>query len=240
MIFDPLELNYSKLKAYIDCPFLFRFIYVERQFAPQGPHSSLGLSVHKALAAYQAGGRTLADLMACYEDCWLHQGYATPQESMEFYKRGSAVLEAWWTYAQANPAETLYWEKRFEFPLGKWLIKGTIDRIDRSGPGTVAVLDYKMGFDGMREEDAAGSLQLAIYALGAERGLGLKVSSVGYLVLTSPRRLAVPYDGGGAERTLAFIQETGERMLSLDMSRKGDCARCVIRKLCRESTARDS
>ena len=53
------------------------------------------------------------------------------------------------------------------------LIKGTIDRIDRAGDGKVDVLDYKMGFDGMKEEDAAGSLQLSIYALGAERGLGL-------------------------------------------------------------------
>jgi RecB family exonuclease len=240
MIFDPLELNYSKLKAYLDCPFLYRFIYVDRRYARQTSFSSIGLSVHKALAAYHAGGRDLADLMACYQDNWLHQGYASAQESMEFYRRGAEVLEGWWRYAQDHPAETIYWEKRFDFRLGKWLIKGTVDRIDRLPDGTVEVLDYKMGFEGRTAGDAASSLQLSIYALGAERGLGLKVSSTGYMVLTDPRKLAVPYDAASGEKTLAFIKETGERMLALDMYRKGECARCVIRNSCPESSARDS
>ena len=69
MMFDPLELNYSKIQAYLNCPFLYRFIYVERKFAPQTPFSSLGLSVHRALARYHAGGRDLSDLLMYYEDC---------------------------------------------------------------------------------------------------------------------------------------------------------------------------
>ncbi len=238
MIFDPLELNYSKIRAYIDCPFLYRAIYVERKFAPQTPFSSLGLSVHRALARYHAGGRDLSDLLAHYEDAWLHQGYASAQESMEFYKRGSGVLENWWIYNQNNKAEILYSEKHFAFPFGKWLVKGTIDRVDRVGKGAVELIDYKMGFEGRKLEDVTGSLQLAIYAAGIERALNLKVVAVSYLVLCGPEKISAPYDPASAAATLEFIDRTAEKMLALEMSRKGDCARCAMRNSCPESSAR--
>ena len=234
MIFDPFELNYSKLQAYLNCPFLYRYIYVERKFAPQTPFSSLGLSVHKALARYHAGGRDLSDLLMFYEDCWLHQGYASAQEGMEFYNRGAVVLENWWMYNQNNKTEILYWEKQFEFPFERWLIKGTIDRVDRMPGGFVELIDYKMGFEGKTENDVSASLQLSIYAVGLSRALNLKVGSMGYLVLSGPKKVAMPYDPATAEATLNLIRETGEKILALDMSRKGTCARCPIRKFCPE------
>lgn len=239
MIFDPLELNYSKIRAYLDCPFLFRFIYVERRFAPQTPFSSLGLSVHKAIGRYHARPGDLGDLIAYYEDEWLHQGYGTPQESMEFYNKGAQVLEKWWAYFQENPAEVLYSEKHFEFPFGKWRIKGTIDRVDRLYDGSVELIDYKMGFEDRNEWDVSGSLQLAIYALGLERALRLKVASTGYFILSSLQKVTAPYDPASGEKTLALIGETAEKMLSQTMDRKGNCPRCPIRKLCPESTARE-
>lgn len=239
MIFDPLELNYSKIRAYLDCPFLYRFIYVERRFAPQSPYSSLGLSVHRALASFHANPGDLGDLMAYYEDNWLHQGYSTPQESMEFYNRGAEVLGRWWRDFQERPAQVICSEKNFVFPFEKWKIKGTIDRVDRLPGGKVELLDYKMGFEDRNEWDPAGSLQLGIYALGLERGLWMSVGAVGYFVLSSMRKVSVPYDPASQERTLALVRETAEKMLALDLSRKGNCARCSVRRLCPESVARD-
>jgi len=240
MIFDPFELNYSKIRAYLDCPFLYRYIYVERRFQPPTSFSSLGLSVHRALASFHARKGDLGDLLAYYEDAWLHQGYATAQESMEFYNKGARVLEDWWLHFQANPAQVIYSEKTFEFPFEKFRIKGTIDRVDRMPGGFVEVIDYKMGFEGKTNEDVAGSLQLSIYALGLTRGLRLKVGAMAYFVLTGgPVKVSVPYDPSTEEATLKLIRETGEKMTALDLSRKGKCGRCPIRKLCAESEARE-
>ena len=238
MIFDPLELNYSKIRAYLDCPFLYRFIYVERKFAPQTPYSSLGLSVHRALGRFHARPGDLGDLIAYYEDEWLHQGYSTPQASMEFYNKGALVLEKWWTHFQEHPAQVIYSEKHFEFPHGKWRVKGTIDRVDRLPGGQVELLDYKMGFEDRNEWDVAGSLQLAIYALGLSRALGQKVGAIGYFILSSLQKVSVPYDASREQATLDFIGATAEKMLAQDMSRKGDCPRCPVRKLCPESSAK--
>ena len=234
MIFDPLELNFSKIRAYLDCPYLYRFIYVERRFAPQSPFSSLGLSVHRALGAFHARPGDLGDLLAYYEDAWLHQGYATPQESMEFYNKGALVLENWWLHFQQNPAQVMYSEKHFEFPFEKWRVKGTIDRVDRMPGGVVELLDYKMGFEDRNDWDVAGSLQLSIYALGLARALKLKVAATGYFILTTLKKISIPYDAAGEEATLKLIRETAEKMNALDMARKGACSRCAIRKLCPE------
>jgi putative RecB family exonuclease len=238
MIFDPLELNYSKIRAYLDCPFLYRYIYVERKFAPQTPFSSLGLSVHRAIGAYHARPGDLGDLLAYYEDAWLHQGYCTPQQSMEFYNKGALVLEKWWTHFQENPAQVIYSEKHFEFPFERWRVKGTIDRVDRMPGGQVELLDYKMGFEDRNEWDVAGSLQLSIYALGLQRALRQQVGSVGYFILSSLQKVCVPYDQARDAATLDLIRATGEKMLALDMGRKGACARCAIRELCPESEAK--
>jgi RecB family exonuclease len=240
MIFDPLELNYSKLRAYLDCPFLYRYIYCERRFPPPTSFSSLGLSVHRALACFHARPGDLGDLLAYYEDSWLHQGYATPQESMEFYNRGAQVLEKWWFHFQENPAQVMYSEKHFEFPFGKWRVKGTIDRVDRQPGGVVEVIDYKMAFDEKTGEPPAKSLQLAIYALGVSRALKLKPSAVSYFVLSGPLKLSAPYDPSTEEATLALIGETAEKMVALDMGRKGNCQRCNIRKLCAESLFKEA
>jgi RecB family exonuclease len=158
---------------------------------------------------------------------------------MEFYNRGARVLEAWWMYFQEHRAQVIYSEKNFEFLHGKWRIKGTIDRVDRLPGGAVELIDYKMGFEDRNEWDVAGSLQLAIYALGLSRGLAQKVGSVGYFILTSLQKIAVPYDPSKEAATLEFISATAEKMLAQDMGRKGECARCAIRKFCPESSARD-
>lgn len=239
MIFDPLELNYSKIRAYLNCPLLYRFIYVERKFAPQTPFSSLGLSVHRALASFHAKPGDQGDLMAYYDNAWLHQGYASAQQSMEFYNKGAEVLERWWQHFQENPAKVLYSEKNFMFPFEKWRVKGSIDRVDRLPGGLVELIDYKMGFEGKTSDEVSGSLQLSIYAIGLSRALGLKVGAISYFILTTLEKVSIPYDPSTEEATLALIRETAEKMLAQDMSRKGECQRCPIRMLCPESTVRD-
>ena len=240
MAFDPLELNYSKVKAYLDCPHLYKYIYVDRCFAPLNPYSSLGLSVHKALARYHASGGDLSDLLAYYEDSWDNRGYAAPRQSMEFYNNGARVLEIFWAAAQGEKRRTVFSEKVFQFPFEKWRVRGTVDRVDRLDEDGFELIDYKMGFETKTPKDAAESLQLAIYALGFKRALNMAVRKVSFFVLNGMYKVSADYDGSGDEKILGLLRETGEKMLALDLARIGDCARCAIKNLCRQSTARET
>lgn len=235
MAFDPLELNYSKIKAYLDCPCLYKYIYVERRFAPLNAHASLGLSVHGALARYHALGGDLSDLLAYYADSWNNRGYATAQQSMEFYSIGAKALENYWLAARLEKSRIVFSEKVFQFAFEKWRVRGTIDRVDRLEGECFELIDYKMGFEKKTPADAAQSLQLAIYALGLKRALNITVKKVSFFVLNGPYKVSADYDGLGDEKTLALLRDTGGKILAMDLSRVGNCPHCPIKNLCAQA-----
>ena len=241
MIFDALELNYSKINAYLSCPLLYRFIYVNRHYAPPTGPSSFGLSLHHAIAAYHAEGRSFGDLMVYYQDCWLHQGYETPQQAMEYYRMGVKILEKWHGFHRQDTNKVLYWEKNFRFEFERWTIKGTIDRIDLLPGGGAEIIDYKTGLEGQprTEEQTANSLQLGMYALAAEEAFGLKPEKITYYILSVPQKVSVPYTKEIKKRTIEAIRNAGTKILEDDYSWRGKCEHCPIRNVCWESSCRE-
>src|SRR5674536_80975 len=55
--------------------------------------------------------------------------------------------------------------------VGSAKLTWRVDRIDRTGPDTVAIVDYKTG-KAKSQEDADESLQLSLYALAAREAWG--------------------------------------------------------------------
>ncbi|MCX5783975.1 MAG: PD-(D/E)XK nuclease family protein, partial [Elusimicrobia bacterium] len=147
MIFDPRELNYSKIKTYSNCPFLFKHIYVEQKRPPISPQASLGLSVHKALEEFHSRGGNFDDLLQSYDGNWLNAGYTSVQEQVEYYSKGRQMLDNYWSAEESRKSKVVFVEKDFEFTHGQWRIKGTIDRIDRHPDNVWEIIDYKTGAD---------------------------------------------------------------------------------------------
>jgi ATP-dependent helicase/nuclease subunit B len=60
-------------------------------------------------------------------------------------------------------------------PAGRLLVRGVIDRVDLNSAGQLRVIDYKTGISGHAARDLGEGrrLQLGLYALAAERVLGL-------------------------------------------------------------------
>ena len=229
---DPFELNFSKVKAYLTCPYLYKYIYLDRNYAPHTPFSALGISVHRALDRYHSKGGDLSDLMLYYDEGWHHHGFGTPQQALEFYAKGRKILENYRLAEQnAAQAEIFFTEKEFEFEFERWRVRGTIDRVDRVSGG-YELIDYKMGFEPKTAEDLKSDLQLSMYAIGLRKSFSMEVKTVSWILLVKGEKLSIPYDPSGEERVLTLLRETGEKILALDLSRKGDCAVCHIRKLC--------
>jgi RecB family exonuclease len=236
---DPFELNYSKVRAYLSCPHLYKYIYLERKYPPHTPFSALGISVHRALARYHSAGAGpavpgLGELMLYYDEGWHHQGFETPQQTLEFYGQGRRILEAYWRAGAAGVrAETVFTEKNFDFPFERWRVRGTIDKVDRalSGAG-YEIIDYKMGFETRTREDLEKDLQLSIYAIGLKKNFNMDVTAISWMMLVQGEKISVPYDPSREEPVLALLRETGEKIIALDLSRKGNCSTCSIRTSC--------
>ena len=233
MIYDPLELSYSKVKAYLHCPALYRFLYVEQKRGPYTAMSSLGTSVHRALEAFHSRPGDIDDLLESYNANWIGAGYAGPQEAMDCYQKGLGMLSRYWELEKDRKSAVRYVEKDFGFKFGKWTVRGTIDRIDSLADGSWEVIDYKTGLEVKTPGQVAESLQMNMYGMGASRGLGITPALLTIFYVARGETVSCPYDPAGGEKFLGILRETGEKILGGDFSPDYSfCGVCGINKIC--------
>jgi len=118
-------------------------------------------------------------------------------------------------------------------------VRGTIDRVDRLSPdGGYEIIDYKMGFETKTREDLEKDLQLSMYALALKKAFNMEARTISWLLLLKGEKVSTPYDPSREAAVLSVLRDTGEKILALDLSRKGKCPSCPIRKLCVVSEAK--
>ncbi len=232
---NPLELNYSKIMAYKNCPFLYAYIYLNGKYTPYSAKSSLGVSIHRALAKYARFGGDLSDLFIYYDESWNNSGFQSPQESMEFYNKGSRILEDFWLNNQDKKSRIIFAERDFKFNFEKWTVKGTIDRLDRNADGKYELIDYKIGFENRDDFNPLENLQLGIYAIGLEESFNINVDYLTCWFLLRSQRVSAAYDKSARAFVFDEIRNIGEKIINKDYSSKGDCQKCSIKKLCRHA-----
>jgi len=239
MLFDPLELSYSKIKAYMDCPRMYWYIYVQKKRAPLTAEASLGLSIHKALEAYHRAGGAPEDMPEYYDANWFNQGFKSPQEQAEFYDKGKGMLERYLEVDRDRKSRIVHVEKEFEFAFEKWRVRGTIDRVDNHPDGTWEIIDYKTGAEIKSREQMADSLQMGIYGIGVKRALGLEPDKMTFWFLAKTKKSTLPYDPSREENVIAALERTGSEILKEDDSpntANGPC--CSLKKICEFSVVK--
>jgi len=233
---DPYELNYSKVRAFRNCPVLYEHIYVSRKRMPLTGPASLGISLHRSLEAFcdGSGDGTMDDLLECYGANWLGAGYNGAQEQMEYFQRGREMLARFWRTEKERKSSTQYVERDFEFEYKKWKIRGTIDRVDVYPDDTWEVIDYKTGQETFGVDELGKSLQLGIYGIGAARAWNIKPALLSVWFLSSGGKISVPYDQGRDGEILAVFEEAGEQILRGVYSPNREyCAQCPMKEICR-------
>lgn len=239
--FDPHELNYSKVKAFRDCPLLFRLQYMEQKRPALNAPASLGISLHRALERFhRRGGGDLDDLFLALDGGWLTAGYQNAANQAEYYWKGRNMLEDYFHAEMERKTKIAAIEQDFEFRLGPWKVRGTIDRVDALPDGTYDVIDYKTGPEEITEQDALSSLQLGVYAIGARVSLKMKPATVSYWLLAYEKKVSIPVASIDEERVLAEFSKTGEEMLvSQFPPRHENCHRCHLRTQCPKALPQD-
>ena len=86
---------------------------------------------------------------------------------------------------QESRGKTLFTEKEFRAPLDTALLQGTIDRIDESPEGNISIVEYKTYARTWTKERIQDDLQMTLYQMGCEEGLGLEPSSCKYFFLST-------------------------------------------------------
>ncbi|MCU1600180.1 MAG: hypothetical protein JWO22_889 [Frankiales bacterium] len=169
----------SRLTTWSDCPRRYRFTYVDRPTPPKGPgwaHNAVGAAAHLALARWWDSSRTPASARALLNDAWSPDGFSDADQAHRWRGYTADMVGR---YAETlDPAdEPRGVERTVACTTATLAVSGRIDRVDQRGDELV-VVDYKTGRSVLTEDDARGSLALALYVLAARRTFRAACSTV--------------------------------------------------------------
>ncbi len=245
----------TRLLTWLDCPRRYRFSYLDRPAPPKGPpwaHSSLGTSVHTALAAWFALNprqRTPQRGAGLVREKWVREGFRDDTQSVQVRERAAGWVRDY--LADVDPrAEPLGVERTVSVPTGQLVLSGRVDRIDERPDGSVVIVDYKTGRRPLSDDDARSSLALGVYAVAAARTLRRPCAVVELHHLPTGTVAAASHGPEGLARKVAEAESIAREARAADASyAAGDtegpfparpsslCSWCDFRSACPQGRA---
>ncbi|MBI5629943.1 MAG: PD-(D/E)XK nuclease family protein [Elusimicrobia bacterium] len=235
-----MELSFTQFRIYLECPWKYKLMFVEGLRIAPTPDSSLGQSLHRALECYHRGGRgTLEALLDCYDRCWVGAGFSNQEQSRRCHEKGLRMLEKYFERDRDRRSKVVASEKEFSYPLGRHVIRGMPDRLDRHPDGRYELIDYKTRLDFEPHGRVDETLQLRFYALGLVECLALTPAWISLYSLAGAEKRTWDYDPAGEEELKAMILSAADSIekgiYAPDVS---FCRRCQFRLTCAHSTAK--
>jgi len=250
----PVRLSFSAIDTYRECPRQYRFRYLHRLPAAPSAEGQYGDVIHLALqrlGTLRMEGVTIEPAVfdRVYEQAWADRPFADSRRRPAYEKLGRVQLGRYLASGGLDVAPALV-EQSFTADLDGWSLRGIIDRIDpppsqkgggwdlsRATQGAVRIVDYKTGSPlpaGRLKRD----LQLALYALGAQRSLGLEAVELEIVYLKEGRSALIEVDpemlaeAGRAGREVAAAVSAGRFEARPERRR---CSLCPYRLACDEA-----
>ena len=232
-------LSASAIEIYEECPLRFK---LEREWnLPRDVPASLhyGAAMHRVLRTFydaQRYGREIGDdeLLEQFRSELASAGIADRYQYELYLRQGFEQLRQFFEFARsAPPPEVIETERKFELQVGSEKLTGRVDRIDRTGPETVAIVDYKTGKP-RSQEDADESLQLSLYALAAKETWGKRADRLIFHNLENNTSVCTTRIDAELEAAKLRVQGAAEDIaLGKFPAKPGyHCAFCPYRNLC--------
>jgi superfamily I DNA/RNA helicase/RecB family exonuclease len=232
-------LSASAIEIYEECPLRFK---LEREWnLPRDVPASLhyGAAMHRILHTFydaQRYGREIGDddLLELFRSDLASAGIADRYQYELYLRQGIEQLRQFFEVARsAPPPEVIETERRFELQVGSAKLAGRVDRIDRTGPDTVAIVDYKTGKP-RSQEDADESLQLSLYALAARETWGKHADRLIFYNLETNMPVSTTRTDAELEAAKLRVQEASDEIAEGKFPPKlgYHCAFCPYRNLC--------
>ena len=232
-------LSASAIEIYEECPLRFK---LEREWnLPRDVSASLhyGAAMHGVLRTFydaQRYEREIGDdeLLEQFRSALASAGIADRYQYELYLRQGMEQLRQFFEVARsAAPPEVVETELKFELQVGSAKLTGRVDRIDRTGADTVAIVDYKTGKP-RSQEDADESLQLSLYALAARDAFGKRADRLIFHNLENNMAVHTTRSDGELEAAKLRVQKAAEGIARGEFAAKPgyQCSYCPYRNLC--------
>ena len=219
-----IRLSYSKMSLYLNCPYSYKRLYLDRIAPKPQPFFDFGTAIHETFENIYAPSNniiekpSLEDLINVYEKVRLkyRDGFANEQIEEEYHQDGIRQLTLYYNHFIRDkvfkPAEAV--EKYFEIPLGKYAVMtGSIDRIDKLEDGTYEILDYKTEPTLRPQNEVDKDKQLSIYYWAAKKSMGYNISKLSLLMLDHDVKIKTTRKDSDIEAVLESIDKTAYEMI---------------------------
>ncbi|MGA7077168.1 MAG: ATP-dependent DNA helicase, partial [Terriglobales bacterium] len=232
-------LSASTIEIYEQCPLRFK---LEKEWnLPREVSASLhyGAAMHGVLRTFYDAQRfqreiSDEDLLEQFRAELASRGIADRYQYDLYLRQGREQLRSFFEAARSShPPEVLETEHKFELEVGSAKLSGRVDRMDRTGPDTVAIVDYKTGKP-KSQEDADESLQLSLYAIAAQERLGKRADRLIFHNLEDNTAICTTRTDGELEVAKLRVQKVAEQIARKEFppNPKYHCAFCPYRNLC--------
>ncbi len=237
-----LRLDPHGVDDYLTCPLKYRYSHILRIPVMRHHLVIYGGALHKAIEEFfkqrlKGSAMDAIELLRVFEASWSSEGFLTRQHEDLRLAQGKQILQRFYASQQAMPEYPTLIEEKFRFLLGKLLVVGRWDRVDRKAD-EVVIVDYKSS-DVRQQTDAdrrtRESIQLLIYALGWRILHGQLPTRVELRFLESGVIGQTHFTEEDIERAKELLRETAEGILAGVFSprpQEQTCRWCAFQSIC--------
>ena len=241
-------LSPSKITTYLACPTKYKWTYADdrgRWYLRSRSYFSFGTTLHKVLQRFHDSGdngvETVEQAVAAMDESWIDAGYRSAQEMQEARGEGKSIVAAHIEHMLVAPSEakTILVEKPMRLDLGEFDLIGRLDRVDEWPDGTLEIIDYKSGRDGVTDEYVESDVAMACYQLMVRAAYPGRPVKASILALRSNQKGTVSMSDEEAGQFKSDIIFLGQEILQrdyegLDPSYRALCYWCDFLPLCRQ------
>ncbi|HKG39738.1 MAG TPA: ATP-dependent DNA helicase [Conexibacter sp.] len=232
---EGLVLSASDIDTYRTCPLKYKFARVFR--IPQEPtlNQRFGILVHQVLERFHGddGPCTVEEMLGLLDAGWRRGGFGGSEQEIQLRGKAADALTRYCERFEAEEAQPTFFERSFSFQMGRHVLRGRVDRVDRLPEGGWELIDYKTGrprTPAQLEQD----VQLSLYAVAAQEAWQLGEARGAYYYVLDDAKVPVPAAAGRD-----WIEEVATEVADGIMSQGFEptpsyaaCAICDYRLVC--------
>lgn len=239
---EVIRVSHMQIDDYLTCPLKYKYIHILR--VPILRHHAIvyGKALHDAVQSYyrykmQGEKLSLAEVISCFENSWVNEGFISREHEEERLKKGKLTLMSFYEWAEKEEIVPSSIEEKFSFTLHKDRIVGRWDRVDVVGD-KVIITDFKsseVNDKKKADKKAKDSLQLAIYALAYYKIRGKVPSSVRLHFLETGLEGEASLNYDNFDKTIEKIKQASRGIREGNFDAKPNfmaCKQCPYKGIC--------
>jgi superfamily I DNA/RNA helicase/RecB family exonuclease len=164
---EPVVVSPSRVEAFTRCG--LRWL-LETCGGTAGASAAQGVGTLVHAVAAEMPDADPPALAARLDELWPSLGLPAGWVGERSRARAHRMLQRYADYARTNRRELVAVEAEVDVPVGRAVVRGRVDRVERDADGRLVVVDLKTGSRAPSGADVEANAQLGVYQLAVEEG----------------------------------------------------------------------